>query len=201
MAEVLYHMSRQAMDVLVNNGPFTEWKNRAAVFRRLVIFRVHPIDNLVYIDTEDCRQQTSLGAKQGIASTLVVHPDQVYRPLQAASTFYRSARKNGIVYPSARHSRGHALALFLDQTARIKRILGTLDIHLALVEEATESPIDRPPISPFDKKLSHTRGYYEITRSDFTKNQNWLNPRLPASRGVIDFVRVPYRKYPDAAVT
>ena len=75
IAELLYHMSRDAMNVFVKNGTTSQWQKCAQVQRHLVVFDVHKIPDLVYIDTVDCRQQTVLNAQQLIPSTIIIHPD------------------------------------------------------------------------------------------------------------------------------
>lgn len=191
MAEILYHMSRDAMDVLVNNGTTTQWQNQAQVLRYLVIFDVHNISDLMYIDTQDCRRQTALHAQELVPSTLIVHPDCVYPPLHRAGNFYRRQSKNGIVYPSARHSQNLAVALFLDHTASIKSICAALKVTLTLVEEGTGQLAIPPRFDPNSQKISHTQGHYEFDPTDFASNQALLNPSSLAASGIIDFVRRP----------
>jgi hypothetical protein len=198
ISEILFHMSRHALRSLANNMPLASWLSRAVVPRHLVILEMSRIDSLIYIDTDDCRNQTALHAGQIVHSSLLIHPDELYYPLQMASNFYRNASRLGVVYPSARHSRGLALALFLDHTNNIKNILGTLDITLSLVDESSEKPVSNA-FNPAQDKISQTRGYFQMKVSDFSRYQRLLYP-LPSSSGVIDFVRTNYSHYPQDAV-
>ncbi len=200
MGEILYHMSRNSLSVLANNGTTRQWQTSARVTKHLVAFEVNMIPDMVYIDTEDCRQQIPLLTKQLIPSSIVVHPDQLYGPLQQAGDFCRRQAREGVVYPSARHSQGLAVALFRDHMRSIKGIVATLEVELALVEAESYQPV--PNFSPHDEKISHTHGYYEFTDpSAFAKYQSVLQPALPSVRGVVEFIRRPYSRYPSDAVT
>ena len=46
IAEVLYHMSRKAMNHLANNGAPSQWQKYAQILRHLVIFDMHEITEL-----------------------------------------------------------------------------------------------------------------------------------------------------------
>lgn len=199
-AEVLYHMSRQALDSLANNMPLATWLTRAVVPKHLVVFEIRAIPDLVNIDTDDCRNQTAMRARQIVGSSLLTHPDMVYDPLQQASNFYRRSGRNGVVYPSARHSRRYAIALYADKTSAIVRIRATLDVTLKIIDESTGIPVDGLIFDPSRQKVDQTRGYYQISSSHYHSAQSLLVPNIPIS-GIIDFSRRLYVHYPTDAVS
>jgi hypothetical protein len=190
MAEVLYHMSRLAMNTLVNNGPPSQWQSRAQVSRHLVIFEASAISDLIYIDTRDCRHLTLVNTRRAIPSTVIVHPDCIYDHLHEAGDYYRAQNKKGIVYPSARNSApGIAVALFLDHTASIRQILATLRVTLTLVEEKTGAPAVLPAFDPNESKISHIRGFYEFDPSDFASYRTHLRQNSILQSDRVEFVR------------
>ena len=190
IAEVLYHMSRKAMAYLANKGSPSGWRSHARILRHLVVFDVHQISDLIYVDTKDCRQEVALNAQQAIPSTIIVHPDCVYDPLQKASDHYRKRNKKGVLYPSARHSQNLAAALYLDHTRSINNIHATLKVTLSLVEEGTNNPAIPPVFDPDLKKISQTLGHYAIDANDFSAARTLLIPGLRQS-DTVEFVRRP----------
>jgi len=164
-----------------------------------VIFEAHAIPNLIYIDTDDCRRYTMIGASAALHSALIINPDHLYEPLQKASEFYRAQGKKGLIYPSARHSCGHALALFDDHSRSLVRIVKTLQVFLSLVDEEKLQPVAQP-FNPDTGKISYTQGYYQFSRNDYLANKSFLQSFLPDWSGIIDFVRRNYSTYPDDAV-
>src|SRR6266852_980678 len=64
ISELLYHINRHALESLANNMPMTMWLDRAIVPRHLVILEMSQLDNLIYIDSDDCRNQTARSARQ-----------------------------------------------------------------------------------------------------------------------------------------
>lgn len=201
MAEVLHHMARRSMRILENNGPLYQWHRNAHIVRQLVIFSVYDVPNLVFIDTDECRRQTAISANQIISSSLLTNPDHLYWPLQKASTTYRGQNRQGIVYPSARHSRGFSVALFGDHTKSIQNLIASFQVNLSLVDEETLQPVFfNPTYNPDSRKVGYTKGFYSISRNTLLANSTHLQPSLPKENGIIDFVRHPYSSYPDEAV-
>jgi hypothetical protein len=197
MAEVLHHMARRAMKVLETNGPLSQWISHAHIVRQLVIFDVHGIPDLICIDTDECRRQTAINAQRLIPASLITNPDHVYEPLQKASESYRAQNKKGVVYPSARHSRGFAVALFGDHTNSIQRVIATMQVTLSLVDEETQQAVFQPSFNPDSRRISYTQGFYMVSRNALIANNHLLQPYLPRETGIIDFVRRPYSSYPD----
>lgn len=204
MAEVLYHMSQRAMEGLANNYSGRVWQTCIQARKVLVIFDVKEIPDLIYIDTEECRIQVAAGTNpsEWLLSTVIVNPQCIYRPLQHASDVYRKIPgKRGIVYPSARHSRGLAVALFDDHTSSIKQIRATIEVTLTLAEEGTSNLATDPNFSMLSGKLSHIRGHYRMSRNALIANRNLIQPTLLQAEGFIDLVRRPYSVYPNDAVS
>jgi hypothetical protein len=196
MAEVLYHMSRSAMLTMANKGNARQWRDKASAHKDLVIFEAHRVDDLIYLDTSESRTQAN-----PVASAIIVHPDCLYEPVQHASDHYRGQGKIGVVYPSARHSRDFAIALFLDRTSSIRNISAVIDVCLTLLAEDETTLATDPRFNPYEHMISHTKGRYDIDPGDLASCSHLLYPALPRASGIVDFVRRPYHTYPNDAVS
>jgi RES domain-containing protein len=200
VAEVLYHMYRGVLDGIRDRVAPSELASRTEDQRVLTVLAVNRIPDLVYADSKEA---ASLYAPH-ITGPSITCPDSVYDPLHVFSDAVRVQRKNGIVYPSARHSQDLAFALFRDETSRIKRGSDErLEIKLRLVGEHQDLHTT-PPVRfrIFEEKLHPTMGYYEFTDSDafaHLKANNRINPDNLPERGYVDFVRRRYPIYPDKA--
>jgi hypothetical protein len=199
IAEVLYHMYRRVLDGIREKQPPRLIDSWATADFRLVALSVFPIIDLVYADTEGVR----LNYDARIVGSTLVFPDPIYGPLHDFSDMMRHKVRTGVIYPSARHSVDLALALFLDNTNKIKNdFYEVLPIRLQLVPEDqdfTAAPVISRPIV---QKLHATIGYYNFTDTaafSSLKSNGLLNPRDIPERGYIDFVRRRYDNYPSDA--
>ena len=200
LSEMLYHMYRRFLAQLEQFQPrehSTIWTTQKY---RLVIFAVKRIDDLVYVD--------SIGAKKydsRITSSTVVFPDPLYGPLHNISDRVRLDMKNGVVYPSARHSEDFAFALFKNETSKLMEDpYKAPHITLQLIAE-DQDIISFPPdgFKVYTDKLHATMGYYQFDKPnqlDALKDAGLIYPEdIPAS-GYIDFVRRHYPDYPKCAI-
>jgi len=164
------------------------------------VFRVQQLSQLVYLDTDDVRADYD----GRITGTTVVFPDATYDPFRDLNRRLREAEKQGVVYPSARHSVDCCFAFFDDQSGRVRNDLyEILNCELRLVPE-TQS-LRNPPGSfdSFLEKSHPTMGYYsflEPTRLAALDANGLINPSGLPPAGMIDFVRRRYLSYPSDAV-
>lgn len=199
ISELLYHMYRKVLDGIKDNHPTRHLSTWFKQQFRLAIFSVEEISDLVYVD--------SIGAKNydpRILSSTVVFPDAIYEPLQVISARLRLDGKNGVVYPSARHSRDLAFALFNNETSKIKDTFYEAPfIKLQLIlEEQDCSTFPPESFKPHTDKLHATMGYYEFedkTHLDKLKTDQLIYPNDIPPSGYIDFVRRHYVVYPQDA--
>jgi RES domain-containing protein len=200
LSEVLYHMYRQVLKA-IDDGILSQSHifQRVTQLHKFVIFSVSDIDNLVYVDSIDAKSYD-----RRIISTTVVYPDPTYGVLHKISDEVRMQNKNGVIYPSARHSVDLAFAFFKDETAKIKTDFyeaPLLKLQL-IAENQIISSMPPTPIKPFSDKLHATIGYYEFMDAAHfqTLDSNGLlyPAGLPVS-GYVDFVRRQYSTYPRQA--
>jgi RES domain len=199
IAEVLFHMYRAVIDGIKKEHPHGHLIQRTESARVLVIFAVADRPDLVWADSEGCR--TDYAPRVG--GTSVVYPDATYEPMQKFAETLRERNKPGVIYPSARHSRDFAVALFEDQNTLLKADpFERLNLRLRLVSEEQDFTGPLLPVSPLRDKLHPTMGYYEFAdphELERVRARNLLNPATVPARGYVDFVRRRYRRYPDDA--
>jgi hypothetical protein len=172
----------------------------SVIDKRLAIFAVKRIDDLVYLD--------SIGAKvydSRVISSTVVFPDPTYGPLHAISNRLRMDKKGGVVYPSARHSKDFAFAFFKSETRKIKEeFYETPFINLRLiVEDQDTSSFPPREFKVHTDKLHATMGYYEFSEPphfEALKREGLIYPDSIPVSGYVDFVRRHYSDYPGGAV-
>ena len=208
LSEMLYRLYRGMLKGIKDKLPDANLKRLTSKNYVLVIMSVGKIADLVYAD--------SLGARayhRHITGPSITCPDSEYEPLQIFSDAVRGDYKNGVVYPSARHSEGLAFALFKDETGKLKPSpYEKLELRLQLISEGQDYIINppatlaaRPPqFNITNDKLHPTVGYYEFRNPrvfNNLKNQGLINPDGLSERGYLDFVRRRYDKaiYPAKA--
>ena len=199
-AEVLFHMHRRFLRGILESRPHDVIRDAAADHRVLVVFRVTPIEGLVYIDSEGARADIH----PRITGTAAVFPDEYYEPFWSVYNKIRELDKRGVFYPSARHAEGYCMCLFRDESNQVRTDFYEMaSVTLQLVPE--DQQWDQLPKTclPFRDKLHPTRGFYQF---DQPKELSRLTdagavcPQDLPSRGFIDFVRHRYRDYPGDAV-
>lgn len=195
ISEMLYRLYRGFLDGLRDDLPFADLKRRAARNHAFVVMAVGRIDDLIYAD--------SVGARvyhRYITGPSITSPDSVYDPLQKFGDEVRKDSKNGVVYPSARHSKDFAFALFNDETSNLKsKPYYVLELQLQLVSEDQDFFNPKPPgkFDIYSEKLHQTMGYYEFTDPtafDDMKLQQLIHPADLSQKGYVDFVRRRYDK-------
>jgi RES domain-containing protein len=192
-AEKMFYMTKKATKKLLNNS-FTEFKREASRDFVLAAFKCQHVDNLVHIASSEALHHHSLNPSS------VTQPDQEYPPLQNAADAIRSNGNNGLVYLSARHSVGLAVALFGDKTTAINAILATVRVRLSLVSEDRSMLADDARFDPTRDRISYTAGHFAIDAADYSNYQYMINPSVTQS-GYIYTSRVFYRAaYPGSAV-
>jgi len=168
--------------------------------RCLAIFAVKPIDQLIYLDSLGVR--VNYGGQ--LSGTMLINPDPVYEPFRSLSDKLREERRRGVMYPSARHSEDLCLALFEDETSKIKKdVYDRLVVILRLVSESQDPKLLPTDCDPFEEKLHSTMGYYSFPDTrEFNKLQKagLIHPKGMPSMGMVDFVRRRYIAYPQDAV-
>jgi RES domain-containing protein len=176
IAEVLFHMYRSALDRLKDKMPYVEVASCLTQKRCLTVFSVDEIRDLVYVDCDSMR----VDYDPRISGTLIVFPDAVYQPFREFSDKLRIEQKRGVFYPSARHSEDLCIALFEDETARIRPgFFEMLPVDLRLVPESYEPGGDPGECNPMEEKLNATMGYYRFSDQDAfdrVKSAGALNP-------------------------
>jgi len=199
IAEVLYHMYRQVLDSI------QEGKSSGLIFnnmrwkKTLAIFKINRVDSLVYMDSEGIR----LDYDSRLAGTTIVHPDPYYEPFR---NFHEAARvdKEGLLYPSARHSKDICIALFGDKTDILQSdLFELLPVELKLVPEWQDPAQEPCDCDPFKEKLHATMGYYKFedtNRFQSFRDNGVLYPNDIRPNGMVDFVRRCYLDYPRDAV-
>jgi RES domain-containing protein len=200
IAEVLYHRYRLVLDRVSGHKPYEEIKEAMTYQGCLVILRVAGIDDLVYVDCKGVRYD--FDARFG--GTTVTFPDSTYEPFWSFQNTVRSAQKKGVIYPSARHSQDVCIALFYDETSRIKPdFYEALTIKIQLVAE-DQDPFQPPrKCNPLEDKLHATMGYYSFLDEkalDKARSAGVLHPNDIPAQGMVDFVRRRYTSYPRDAV-
>lgn len=203
ISEVLYHMYRRALKVIIERQPYSVIRNSMVQQRMLVALNVNPIKDLVLLESQDVCDMYGTH----LSGTMLVFPDQQYEPLVEFADSLRTKAMRGVVYPSARHSMDFCLALFHDESTRIKGdVYEILGVKLQLVTESQDPAI--PPTPPDastvrQHKLHATMGYYRFEDSvalDGLRSSGILHPSTIPSSGMVDFVRRRYVKYADDAV-
>jgi len=198
-AEVLFHIYNLVLKRLGEKQPSKIVYETVISKRCLTIFRVEAIRELVFIDSEG----TQVDFDPRVRGATVVYPEPTYSVFRELNQKIRVARKKGIVYPSARHSKDFCFALFDDETANVQKgSFRAIPVQLQLIAEdqGFSFPIRR--CDPFSEKLHSTMGYYEILDPEgFEKARldRVLNPPNLPSFGLIDFVRRRYKEYPKEA--
>lgn len=204
LSEALFRLYRRLLDSVQQEHDATHLSGHTVRERCLVIFAVDQIDDLVYVDSTGARNHYY----QKLNGPTITTPDLVYTPLQNFAKAVRKQGKNGVVYPSARHSEDLAFAFFEDRSGHVRHDpYVVLNLKLQLVSE--EQDFSAKPSAVIDfkvEKLHHTIGYYEFTEPktfDNLKAQGLLNPSTLPVRGYIDFVRRRYNvagSHPDKKV-
>jgi RES domain-containing protein len=198
-AEVLFHMYVTVLKRLSEKQPAAAIFDAVGSTRRLAVFRVQSISDLVFIDSEGAQ----VDYDSRIRGATVVHPEATYRLFWDLNEKVRGAKKKGVVYPSARHSQDYCFALFDDETSRLQLdSFQTIPVSVRLVAEGQDFSLPVRECNPFAEKLHSTMGYYEfgeLDRFEKAKADKILNPHDIPSRGLIDFVRRKYREYPKEA--
>jgi hypothetical protein len=201
VAELLYRMYRDLLNQLGKDADYQVVRAEMCKIKSLVVFRVRLITDLVHLDCEAVERDY----RTRICGTLAVWPDATYELFDKLNDEFRNHRKNGVVYPSARHSVDKCLAIFNDQTDRvIPGEFHELQIKLRLVPEDHDVRTRPQEFSPFKRKVHPTVGFYDIvdvTHFSSLISQGWINPLGMPAAGCIDFVRRRYDSYPLAAVT
>jgi hypothetical protein len=113
--------------------------------------------------------------------------------------------KRGIVYPSARHSRDLAFALFKDETRNLKETpYQAPHVMLQLIAEDQDMSASHPNrFKVQTDKLHATMGYYQFHNPkhlDDLKDEGLIFPSNVPASGYVDFVRRYYEDYPKCAV-
>jgi RES domain-containing protein len=200
VSEVLYHMYRTVLDKITKRMPYRDILSSIEAERCLTAVRVSEIADLVYTDCDGVKIEFNAR----FSGTTTVFPDNDYPPFWDFNDAIRTNNKKGVIYPSARHSKDVCIALFDDETGRIVPDSDTrLNIKLQLLGE-DQDPLQPPQkCDPYKQKLHATMGYYTfIDRAEFDKvrDAGMLNPADIPFKGMVDFVRRRYRKYPGDAV-
>lgn len=202
ISEILFHNYRTTLDRIANNYTPELIREKIEDKKALVIAKTQDIGDMVYLDSKDFYREYRMPEVYG---TWLVHPDINYPPYQTVAGMIRDNEKNGIMYPSARHSRDVAIVLFKDTTSKIKEDdYYALEVTLKLLKEDT-TPANSSMVvcDPNDDKLHFTMGYYcfeDHEQFENLKNLNLINPSKMESSGMIDFVRRNYKDYPHDAV-
>lgn len=198
LSEALYYMYRAVLDAVHAGLSPYDLDSMTDDTRHLVVLAVDRIDDLVYVDAAGATLYYP-----GLQYMTITHPDHRYDPLQKFGTEVSRRRKNGVVFPSARHSEAFAYALFEDQTAKLKSVpYEILKVRLRLVPESHDftshlpAPAPPPPALFLDRDRPHpTVGHYEFddsaagtTLADL-KSQQLINPSDLREKSYIDFVR------------
>jgi len=194
IAEKLFYMSRTALEKLTNNS-YGEFRGEATRQVVLVIFKCSRVSDLVYIESTVAIQTFALNP------STITHPDFEYEPLRNAANKIRPS-KQGILYPSARHSEGWAICFFWDHSQTVKHVEAKVKVKLSLASEDLKFLADDPNFDPVHARLSHTTGYFEIDDFDFRQFKGLMYPNLPQRSGYIEFRRIPYEiaHYPACAM-
>lgn len=196
IAEVLFHMIHQSLKKLKNNS-YGEFKKEAHKEFVIVMFKCYEISDLVFIDSSEAYIKYSLNP------SITTHPHFSYDPLRNAANTIRRDSSDGIIYSSARHSKGLSVCFLEDKTQIIKSIENKLKITLTLVSEDKNLVIDKN-FDPSRVRLNYEIGYFDIDTNDFKNFRTNLNPILPDHFGFIDIGRRDYSNphvpYPDSAI-
>ena len=197
IAESLFHMYRRMLDAITRTLPVTHIKT--STDQCLVAFRVHEIDDLVYAEATEASVLFP-----PMSRALLLQPDPIIGDLLDFGDRVRINAKRGILYPSPRHSRGLCVALFKDETNRIRRDLyEKLYVKLQLIREDHETTHAVKDLDLYRDVPDSTRGYYSFKDSTQFKELQKAGIIYPygiPSSGVVDFVRRPYSNYPTDAV-
>jgi RES domain-containing protein len=193
-AEKLYYMNKSSTKKLLNNS-FTEFRREAARDCSLVIFKSKQLKDLVHIASSEALHRHRLNPSS------ITHPEQEYTPLQDAADTIRSTGSSGLVYLSARHSMGLAVALFGDRTGMIDSILATVRVRLSLVSEDRSTLADDARFDPTKDRISYNWGHFAIDVGDYSSSQYLINPAITVPSGYISTSRTHYRtSYPKTAI-
>jgi hypothetical protein len=194
IAEKLYYMNREALRKLANNS-FLEFRHVAVRQEVIVILELQGISSLCHVNSRECLFQHQLNR------SVITQPDQHDPRLHAVADTLRKVNTPGLIYPSARHSMGNAIAMFGDHSKSIARVVGKVRINLSLVSEDLKSRADDKSFDAIEHRLSHTTGHFAIDAGDFSRFQYHLWPTFHHSVGFLDYLRVNYATpYPAGAV-
>jgi hypothetical protein len=198
IAEVLSAMHARVMQRLRERAPVNVIRATIREERSLVIPPVRKLERLAYLESAALRRE--LGVFGG---SFIVSAERQEHVFHEIANKLRQQDCNGIMYPSARHSRGHAIALFTDQTSSLKTdSFAALRMTLQLVPEDFDLATPRMP-DPFEEVIDSSRGYYAFTdEPQFTALESLgrLSPQGLSQQGTVDLFRKAYRRYPYDAV-
>jgi hypothetical protein len=201
IAEVLFHMYRDVVDGIHAGRPHEIIQAHLIRRKHLVVFSVRNINDLVFMDSEGVRDDF----EPRVAGTTTVFPDARYNPFVDLNRKVRAAKKEGIYYPSARHSQDLCVILFGNKSDKVYDDDYTIiPIELRLVTEDHDPRLRPAPFGVFQKKIHATMGYYEFLAPDMleqAKARGIIYPGNLPQRGMVDFVRRYYgTRYPLNAI-
>jgi hypothetical protein len=158
IAEVLHAMPARAMQRLLERAPLNVLRASIQEERSLAILPVREIDELAYLQSCEIQQDMRV-----VANSFVVSPEPEEEAFQNLANRLRERACRGVVYPSARHSRGHCLAFFSDQTHSLKiDEFASLRMTIQLVAEDFD-PATAPRLpDPTDDVIDSGTGYYSF---------------------------------------
>lgn len=199
IAETLFSMHRRMLDAITNRQPVAHIKTLSSAERCLVAFRVHEIDDLVYAEAEEASLLFGPMTK-----AVLVHPEPVVGQLLDFSDNVRKNANRGILYPSPRHSKGLCIALFQDETHRVRSdVYERLYVNLQLLAEDQETIQSAKGLNPLKDIPDSTRGHYSFrdsTQFEELQKAGLIFPYGLPSSGAVDLVRQSYQNYPKDAV-
>lgn len=199
IAEMLYHMYRRTLQAVANRAEPPDVRRWATEEKCLHALTLRQIPDLVYTDAKDVRAQYDAR----LCGSAIVFPDPKYDFLLEFNNLLRQRKRRGVLYPSARHSRGLCIALFSDETSSIDRWSKGIRLRLQLMPE--DQPLNEMPaplLDAYETKIHPTMGYYEVLsgkRFGEAQRSGLLPADLP-TQGKVDFVRRNYAGYPKQAV-
>lgn len=196
IAEKLFHMSYIALKKLRNNS-YIDFRREATRKQVLVVFECKNITDLIHVESSQAINTYQLNP------STIIHPEQFYTPLQDVADQIRGLGCNGVVYPSARHSKGYSVALFGDMSSKIKgNISAKIRMTLSLVREDRSMLANDGRFDPTHNRISTNIGHFAFNATDFAQYQYLLSPNLQSAQGHIDFYRTYYGQtgYPASAL-
>jgi hypothetical protein len=194
ICDVLHSMVTTALKAMARRYPYSEIASHLEAHRYLVVFTVMELGDLVFAPSRGIYHEFGFQ----LHDEALRCPELFVNDLKLLADRARHASKRGILYPSARHSRGMCLVFFRNESNAVHADpYVRLELELKLVGENSHIGKDIMGKDIIDIR----RGYFEfIDPHQMDAIRSAICPLYLTSKGIVELVRRDYWQYPADAV-